>query len=124
MRNQYDPPTNYGIPNPYGPRLHNWRGGPLNEGSLYHGPIYTRPMYELPWMRRPLNGPDEKMSAIGTILPLAALAGIMIWAFRGREKTANSPPVIDDEQKYREQVLGGVLLVCAAAVVLLKDKQE
>lgn len=83
---QYDPPRDFGIPNPYGPRLHNWRGGPLNEGSLYHGPVYTRPMYELPWMRRPLNGPEEegKMSPLGTILPLVMLTGLMAWAFSSK----------------------------------------
>lgn len=64
--NQYDPPANYGIPNPYGPRTHNWKGGPLNEGSLFHGPVYTRPVYNLPRISRPVFGvetnaaPDEK----------------------------------------------------------------
>ncbi len=53
---QYDPPRHFGIPNPLGPRTHNWKGGPLNEGSLFHGPLYTRPMYNLPWVARPLNG--------------------------------------------------------------------
>lgn len=53
---QYDPPRHNGVINPLGPRTHNWKGGPLNEGSLYHGPVYTRPMYRLPWMPRPLNG--------------------------------------------------------------------
>lgn len=53
---QYDPPRHFGIPNPLGPRTHNWKGGPLNEGSLFHGPLYTRPMYNLPYAARPLNG--------------------------------------------------------------------
>lgn len=52
----YDPPMNYGIPSPYGPRTHNWRGGPLNQGSLFHGPIYTRPVYNPTWVPQTLNG--------------------------------------------------------------------
>lgn len=56
LSGQYDPPADYGIENPLGPRTHNWKGGLLNEGSLYHGPVYTRPMYQMPWMQRPLNG--------------------------------------------------------------------
>lgn len=57
--NQYDPPPNYGIPNPLGPRLHNWRGGRYNEGSLFHGPVYTRPSYNLPRITRPVFGTPE-----------------------------------------------------------------
>jgi len=60
--NQYSVPPDYSIPNPWGPRTHNWKGGPLDEGSLYHGPIYTRPAYRLPWIQQPLQGlsvPDE-----------------------------------------------------------------
>lgn len=60
FRNQYAEPKGYGVPNPRGPRVHNWKGGPLNEGSLYHGPIYTRPAFLFPWMRRPLNGTDDR----------------------------------------------------------------
>lgn len=56
MRSQYAPPSNYGIPNPWGPRTHNWKGGSLNEGSLFHGPIYTRPVYSLPRVTNPLFG--------------------------------------------------------------------
>ncbi len=55
----YLTPKDYAIPNPFGPRVHNWKGGPLNEGSLFHGPIYTRPSYNLPWMKRPLFGTDD-----------------------------------------------------------------
>lgn len=63
---QYDPPRNFGVPNPLGPRTHNWKGGPLNEGSLFHGPVYTRPMYNLPWVPRPMNGlGDTDPSEIG-----------------------------------------------------------
>lgn len=56
MYKQYQVPSHSGVPNPWGPRLHNWKGGELNEGSLYHGPVYTRPMFRLPWKRRPLQG--------------------------------------------------------------------
>lgn len=56
---QYAPPTDYAVPNPLVPFMHNWRGGPLNEGSLYHGPIYTRPSYRMPWMMRPLRGTGQ-----------------------------------------------------------------
>lgn len=65
LAGQYDPPADYGIPNPLGPRTHNWRGGPYNEGSLYHGPVYTRPSYQLPWMPRPLNGAVGRLHAVG-----------------------------------------------------------
>ena len=41
-----------GVPNPYRPGLHNWKGGRYNEGSLYHGPNYTEPMFGLP--RQPI----------------------------------------------------------------------
>ena len=87
---QYDPPPNYGIPNPLGPRVHNWRGGPLNEGSLYHGPVYTRPDYTLPWAPRPLFGvgqedpedvEEEEPSALGTILPILAIGGVLLILF-------------------------------------------
>lgn len=61
---QYDPPRHFGIPNPLGPRTHNWKGGPLNEGSLFHGPLYTRPMYNLPWVARPLNGLGQDDSSM------------------------------------------------------------
>lgn len=43
----YDP-DNYpqGVPNPLGPRVHAWTGGPLDEGTRYHGAIWTRPQSE------------------------------------------------------------------------------
>lgn len=84
---QYDPPSNYGVPNPLGPRVHNWKGGPLNEGSLFHGPVYTRPTYNLPWAVRPLFGVgqeapvEDKASMVGAVLPLLAIGGLMIFAF-------------------------------------------
>jgi hypothetical protein len=59
MRSQYAVPKDYGIPNPYGPRLHNWKGGAYDEGSQYHGPIYTRPVYSLPRITQPLFGVEE-----------------------------------------------------------------
>jgi len=53
----YDPKTYpQGVPNPYGPRVHAWHGGPLNEGTRYHGPVYGRPMATFPWHERPLWG--------------------------------------------------------------------
>jgi hypothetical protein len=45
-----------GVPNPYRDHLHNWRGGPLNEGSLYHGPNYYAPQFRNIWQPRPLWG--------------------------------------------------------------------
>lgn len=51
--NQYTTPADDGVTNPWGPRIHNWRGGPLNEGSLYHGPLYDRVEARFPWMMRP-----------------------------------------------------------------------
>lgn len=43
----YDP-DNYpqGVPNPLGPRVHAWTGGPFDEGTRYHGAIWTRPQSE------------------------------------------------------------------------------
>lgn len=43
-----------GVPNPYRPRLHNWKGGPYNEGNLFHGPNYTEPQFGLPGIRQPI----------------------------------------------------------------------
>ena len=77
--NQYATPSDYSIPNPWGPRIHNWKGGVLNEGSLYHGPIYTRPSYNLPWMPRPLNGLEG--NAAGVPLMIAAVAGVGLVAW-------------------------------------------
>lgn len=59
--NQYPAPSQYGpgqqgVQNPYSVHLHNWRGGPLNEGNLAHGPNYNEPMFGLPSMARPLWG--------------------------------------------------------------------
>jgi hypothetical protein len=81
----YDPPPNYGIPNPLGPRVHNWKGGPLNEGSLYHGPVYTRPSYTLPWATRPLFGlgqeEESKPSNVGLVLPVLVMVGVIAILF-------------------------------------------
>ena len=80
----YDPPANYGIPNPLGPRVHNWKGGPLNEGSLYHGPVYTRPAYTLPWAKRPLFGvgqEESKPSNVGLVLPVLVMVGVIAILF-------------------------------------------
>ena len=83
--NQYDPPFDSGVPNPLGPRLHNWKGGPLNEGSLYHGPVYTRPDYRLPYSMRPLRGTVEEntdpSSSIGVVLPLVVVGGVVLALF-------------------------------------------
>jgi hypothetical protein len=54
-------PTQYGhsqegVPNPYRNHLHNWRGGPLDEGNLYHGPNYYEPQFRSIWQPRPLWG--------------------------------------------------------------------
>ena len=76
--NQYDPPSNYGIPNPYGPRTHNWKGGPYNEGSLFHGPVYTRPTYNLPRITRPLFGTETKESNNGELMKLT-LGGVAVF---------------------------------------------
>lgn len=78
----YDPPSDYAIPNPLGPRLHNWAGGPYNEGSLYHGPVYTRPAYNLPWMKRPLFGTDDVAVATSAEKP-SAVSGEMVKVLLG-----------------------------------------
>lgn len=80
---QYDPPSNYGIPNPLGPRVHNWKGGLYNEGSLFHGPIYTRPGYKMPWVNNPMNGlaDDEvgKAKLVGGMIgAIAGIAAVLI----------------------------------------------
>lgn len=56
-----------GVPNPYGPRVHNWKGGELNEGSLYHGPNYTRPVFSFPWKRRPYPFAAPPLSGLGDV---------------------------------------------------------
>ncbi len=77
MRDQYATPANYGIPNPYGPRTHNWKGGPLNEGSLYHGPNYTRPVYTLPRVARPVFGVETPEEDSADIKKLAIGGAVM-----------------------------------------------
>lgn len=81
--NQYDPPANYGIPNPLGPRLHNWKGGELNEGSLFHGPVYTRPVYSLPRIQRPVFGVEtdgENKMSMAQLGLGAVLVGALTYA--------------------------------------------
>lgn len=56
-----------GVPNPFVPFKHNWKGGPLNEGSLFHGPIYTRPVYTLPWKKRPYDFAAPPLSGMGAV---------------------------------------------------------
>lgn len=75
---QYSSPPNYGVPNPYGPRLHNWKGGPLNEGSLFHGPIYTRPMNSFPWVATPVFGTETETttSSTKTVFLLVGVLGL------------------------------------------------
>ena len=75
MRDQYATPPNFGIPNPLGPRTHNWKGGPLNEGSLYHGPLYTRPAYGLPRISRPVFGVEtESETSLAAVAVQGAVA--------------------------------------------------
>jgi hypothetical protein len=80
--NQYDTPKHFGIPNPLGPRTHNWKGGSWNEGSLFHGPIYTRPSYNLPKIQRPLFGVGEETANAATSGDWLKLAGgILFFGF-------------------------------------------
>lgn len=86
---QYDPPPHSGVPNPLGPRVHNWKGGPLNEGSLFHGPIYTRPMFQFPWQPRPLWGvedeqKDDLLSPMLPVLAIGAVAIVLFWPRGGK----------------------------------------
>lgn len=98
MRNPYDPPLNSGVPSPLGPRLHNWKGGSLNQGNLFHGPVYTRPDYLMPYKSRPLDVPykstyygfgevseveeqTNNSSSLGVILPLVVLGGFLVALF-------------------------------------------
>jgi hypothetical protein len=104
---QYDPPENYGIPNPLGPRVHNWKGGPLNEGSLYHGPVYTRPSYTLPWATRPLFGlGQESEEKVPTYVWVAvgitvAVVGLAVYAaFENNKKRYRGIPT---EEEYRRR---------------------
>lgn len=84
FRFSYDPNTYpEGVPNPYGVRVHAWKGGPLNEGTRYHGPVYTRPMFDQDrWAARPLGGLGFAAEGprLGGIIALAALAGILAGA--------------------------------------------
>lgn len=89
LHGQYDPPEDYSVPNPLGPRVHNWKGGRLNEGSLYHGPVYTRPSYNLNWTKRPLFGVDQPQAdMLGVVLPVLVLGGfvaVLFWPTGGRK---------------------------------------
>jgi hypothetical protein len=61
-------PTRMGVPNPYRTILHNWKGGPYNEGSLFHGPNYTEPMFGFPWKRtQSLQGTETANMDMGRI---------------------------------------------------------
>jgi len=53
----YDP-ASYprGVPNPYGPRVHAWNGGPWDQGTRYHGSVWTRPQWDPRWAARPFAG--------------------------------------------------------------------
>lgn len=76
-----------GVPNPYGPRVHAWKGGPYNEGTRYHGPIYTRPMARFRYAATPLRGDEggavmveQKFAAqmaAGTLV-LGVILGVVI----------------------------------------------
>jgi hypothetical protein len=44
MPMDYDPESYpHGVPNPFGPRVHAWNGGPMDQGTRYHGSVWTRP---------------------------------------------------------------------------------
>lgn len=80
IASQYEPPVDFGVPNPLGPRLHNWKGGPLNEGSLFHGPLYTRPAYNLPRISRPLFGVEgEGEISLGKTLLLGGVCFVLAY---------------------------------------------
>jgi len=44
-----------GVKSPYKPFQHNWKGGQLEEGSLFHGPNYTKVMFGYPRIQRPIQ---------------------------------------------------------------------
>lgn len=98
MASIYDPKTYpQGVPNPYGPRVHAWHGGPLNEGTRFHGPVYGRPMATFPWHERPLwsggvAGPEDAADkfylspAVQTIAYVGSMAGTLGGAYHGYKR--------------------------------------
>lgn len=97
MKSIYDPSTYpRGVPNPYGPRVHAWTGGPFSEGSRFHGPVYTRPQATLPWQERPLWGVDEDIKAakvslaVSAVYGIGTLAGMVGGAYHGYKRNGDS----------------------------------
>lgn len=92
----YDPATYpAGVPNPYGPRVHAWNGGPWDQGTRFHGAIYDRPQATFPWHERPLWGVDtaegdvEKYymnPAVKTIAYVGSMAGTIGGAYHGYKR--------------------------------------
>ncbi len=106
MPSIYDPSTYpQGVPNPLGPRVHAWTGGPFNEGQRFHGPVYTRPQATLPWQERPLWGvgsepivgsasrqwwDDPAYQAIRVVGYVGSLAGTAAGAYHGYKRNGGS----------------------------------
>jgi hypothetical protein len=66
-RSIYDPASYpQGVPNPWGPRVHAWNGGPWDQGTRYHGSVWTRPQWnEAEYAARPFAG----VGAVGPSAP-------------------------------------------------------
>lgn len=105
MPSIYDPSTYpQGVPNPYGPRVHAWNGGPWDQGTRYHGAIYDRPQATLPWQERPLWGVGEPVVSsvnrqwwddptyrtIRTIEYIGGTAGMIAGAYHGYKRNGGS----------------------------------
>jgi hypothetical protein len=94
MKSLYDPSTYpQGVPNPYGPRVHAWNGGPWDQGTRYHGAIYDRPQATFPWHERPLaavGGENESwLSEHPTYRAIAyvgSMAGLAAGAYHGYKR--------------------------------------
>ena len=76
-RSIYDPASYpQGVPNPYGPRVHAWNGGPWDQGTRYHGSVWTRPQWnEAEYAARPFAG-------VGVVPPAASIPD-PCWQQRG-----------------------------------------
>jgi hypothetical protein len=111
MKSLYDPSTYpQGVPNPYGPRVHAWTGGPFDEGTRFHGAVYTRPQATFPWHERPLwSGgvqgvgaepvvssvnrqwwDDPAYQAVRTIAYVGSMAGTIGGAYHGYKRNNGS----------------------------------
>jgi hypothetical protein len=75
MAMSYDPSTYpQDVPNPLGPRVHAWNGGPWDQGTRFRGAVWTRPQGP------PSAGNENPWVAGGPWLPATPFMVNPLWA--------------------------------------------